>query len=143
VIRGQTTTSSLDASARVEHSIRDGLAEFERDGISWSLEYEERWIAGATNDTALEGASRDPLRAILGKEGVIAVENVPTQFSEDFGSFQEQVPGVMYYLGVSNSEMGWVGLPHSPGYVADEEAITVGARAMAAVMLDFLYSHSS
>ena len=143
VIRGQTTTSSLDASARVEHSIRDGLAEFERDGISWSLEYEERWIAGATNDTALEGASRDPLRAILGKEGVIAVENVPTQFSEDFGSFQEQVPGVMYYLGVSNSEMGWVGLPHSPGYVADEEAITVGARAMAAVMLDFLYSNPS
>jgi metal-dependent amidase/aminoacylase/carboxypeptidase family protein len=48
----------------------------------------------------------------------------------------------MYSLGVSNSEKGWVGLPHSPGYVADEASIEVGARAMAAVMLDFLHSSS-
>ena len=72
----------------------------------------------------------------------MVIENVPTQFSEDFGSFQEDVPGVMYYLGVSNSAKGWVGLPHSPGYVADEESITVGARAMAAVILDYLDTHS-
>ena len=78
----------------------------------------------------------------LGEDGVVTIENVPTQFSEDFGSFQEQVPGVMYYLGVSNSGKGWVGLPHSPGYVADEASIEVGARAMAAVMLDVLHSSS-
>jgi metal-dependent amidase/aminoacylase/carboxypeptidase family protein len=47
----------------------------------------------------------------------------------------------MYYLGVSNSERGWVGLPHSPGYVADEAAIEVGARVMAAVILDYLATH--
>jgi amidohydrolase len=140
VIRAQSTTSSLDASDRVERSIRDGLTDLERDGASWSLEYEQRWIAGAANDPALEAASLAPLRSILGEDGVVVIESVPTQFSEDFGSFQEQVPGVMYYLGVSNSEKGWVGLPHSPGYVADEESIEVGARAMAAVMLDFLYS---
>ena len=143
VIRGQSTTSSLDASARVERSIRDGLTDLERrDGVSWSLEYEERWIAGAANDPALEAASLAPLRSILGEDGIVVIENVPTQFSEDFGSFQEDVPGVMYYLGVSNSAKGWVGLPHSPGYVADEESITVGARAMAAVILDYLDTHS-
>lgn len=142
VIRGQSTTSSLDASARVERSIRDGLSDLESDGVNWSLEYEQRWIAGAANDPALEAASLAPLRSILGEDGVVVIENVPTQFSEDFGSFQEQVPGVMYYLGVSNSEKGWVGLPHSPDYVADEAAIEVGARAMAAVMLDLLYSSS-
>jgi len=140
VIRGQSTTSSLDASTRVERSIRDGLTDLERDGVTWSLEYEARWIAGAANDPALEAASLAPLRSILGEDGIVVIENVPTQFSEDFGSFQEQVPGVMYYLGVSNSEKGWVGLPHSPGYVADEGSIEVGARAMAAVMLEFLYS---
>ena len=141
VIRGSATTSSLDASARVEQSIRDGLTDLDRYGVSWSLEYEERWIAGAANDPALERESLAPLRSILGEDGVVAIENVPTQFSEDFGSFQMEVPGVMYYLGVSNSEKGWVGLPHSPGYVADERSIEFGARAMAAVMIDYLTSH--
>jgi amidohydrolase len=61
-------------------------------------------------------------------------------FSEDFGSFQERVPGMMFFLGVSNPEKGIVGMPHSPGYAADDEAIFVGARAMAAVLLDFLGS---
>ena len=144
VIRGQATTSSLDASARVEQSIRDGLTDLERrDGVSSSLEYEARWIAGAANDPALEAASLAPLRSILGEDGIVVIENVPTQFSEDFGSFQMDVPGVMYYLGVSNSEKGWVGLPHSAGYVADEESITVGARAMAAVILDYLETHQA
>ena len=143
VIRGSATTSSLAASARVEQSIRDGLKDLERDGVSWSLEYEERWIAGAVNDPALEGESLAPLRSILGEDGVVVIENVPTQFSEDFGSFQMDVPGVMYYLGVSNSEKGWVGLPHSPGYVADERSIEYGARAMAAVILDYLETHQA
>ena len=55
-----------------------------------------------------------------------------------FGFFQEMVPGVMFFLGVSNPEKGWIGMPHSPGYVADEEAIFTGASAMAAILLDFL-----
>ena len=50
------------------------------------------------------------------------------------------MPGVLFFLGVSNPEKGIVGMPHSPGYAADDEAIFVGARAMAAVLLDFLES---
>ncbi|HUV36324.1 MAG TPA: hypothetical protein VMX58_05245, partial [Patescibacteria group bacterium] len=61
--------------------------------------------------------------------------------SEDFGFFQDEVPGVMYYLGVSNSARGWIGMPHTPQYVADEESIFVGARVMFAVMLDYLVTH--
>lgn len=141
VIRGQATTSSPAVSARVEESIREGLAGLEPDGISWTLDYRERVIAGVTNDLKLERASRAPLRSVLGDSALLVLETVPTKFSEDFGSFQEQVPGVMYYLGVSNSEKGWVGLPHSPGYVADEAAIEIGARAMTAVILDYLETH--
>ena len=68
----------------------------------------------------------------------VPIESVPIAFSEDFGSFQDEVPGVMYFLGVSNPEAGTVGMPHSPDYVADEGSILVGARAMAAVILDWL-----
>ena len=63
------------------------------------------------------------------------MDRLPPAFSEDFGSFRERVPGVFFYLGVSNSARGWNGLPHSADYVADEAAITTGALAMAAVIL--------
>ncbi len=132
------TTSGPAASARVSEQIRRELVALEERGISSELRYEQGWIAGVQNDAGLEAAARGPLRSAVGEEGLVVLASTPTAFSEDFGSLQEQVPGVMYFLGVSNSERGWIGLPHSPGYVADEEAIFVGARAMAAVLLDVL-----
>ena len=69
---------------------------------------------------------------------MIDLTDVIPAFSEDFGSFQERVPGVFYFLGVANPAKGWVGMPHTPDYVADEAAMLVGARAMAAVILDRL-----
>jgi amidohydrolase len=140
VIRGSVTTTGPHVSEQVRTEIREGLEELRTGGIQYRLDYETRFTAGVTNDPELEAESRTPLRSVLGDTGLVELESVPTQFSEDFGSFQEQVPGVMYYLGVSNAEKGWVGLPHSPGYVADEESIEIGARAMAAVILDYLKS---
>ena len=72
-----------------------------------------------------------------------AMDGVFPAYSEDFGSLQDVVPGVMFLLGVSNSRKGWVGMPHSPGYVADEESIFIGAEAMAAILLDQLASGES
>ena len=74
----------------------------------------------------------------LGAGATVEIASIIPVFSEDFGSFQERVPGVFFFLGVSNPANGTVGMPHSPGYVADEGAILVGARAMAAVILDRL-----
>ena len=61
-------------------------------------------------------------------------------FGEDFSFFQQEIPGALFWLGVSNSEKGTVGLPHSPDYVADEGSIQVGARTMAAVILELLWA---
>ncbi|MBL8961945.1 MAG: hypothetical protein JNJ98_18935, partial [Gemmatimonadetes bacterium] len=80
------------------------------------------------------------IRAQLGAGAVRAVTGIVPAFSEDFGAFQERIPGVFYFLGVSNAARGWVGMPHAPEYVADEGALAVGARAMAAVLLDRLAS---
>jgi metal-dependent amidase/aminoacylase/carboxypeptidase family protein len=44
----------------------------------------------------------------------------------------------MYFLGVSNAGKGIIGMPHSPQFAVDEEAIFVGARTMAAVLLNYL-----
>ena len=66
------------------------------------------------------------------------VDGILPAFSEDFGSFQNEVPGVFFFLGVSNAAKGTVGMPHSPGLVADEGGIAFGTRAMATVLFDRL-----
>jgi amidohydrolase len=130
------TTSSLEASAGARRTIEQGLAALSADGATYDLDYRERVIAGVTNTPVLVEAANATARDLLGENAVLMLETMTPVFSEDFGSFQEEVPGVMYFLGVSNAERGWVGMPHSPDYVADEEAIFVGARVMAAVFLD-------
>jgi metal-dependent amidase/aminoacylase/carboxypeptidase family protein len=140
LVRATLTTSSREESARARRAIEAGLAELGREGLTLDLDYGERWIAGVTNEPDLVAAANASARTVLGEDAVIAVETMSPLFSEDFGSFQEEVPGVMYFLGVSISERGWDGMPHSPDYVADEEAIFVGAEAMAAVFFD-LFRH--
>jgi metal-dependent amidase/aminoacylase/carboxypeptidase family protein len=137
-VRATITTSSLEASREALRAIEGGLADLEREELTLNLEYGERFIAGVTNDPDLVEAANASARSVLGDEAVLMLETMSPLFSEDFGSFQEEVPGVMYFLGVSNSEKGWVGMPHSPDYVADEEGIFVGARTMAAVFFDLL-----
>jgi metal-dependent amidase/aminoacylase/carboxypeptidase family protein len=90
---------------------------------------------GATNDRALELRSRGVIRAVVGSEQLVVTTTVVPGFSEDFGHFQAVAPGVMFWLGVSNPERGTVGAPHSPDYVADDDAIHVGARAASALLL--------
>jgi metal-dependent amidase/aminoacylase/carboxypeptidase family protein len=138
IVHATLTTASREASSKARGQIEAALASFERDGLTLDLNYDERFVAGADNDPELVERADAAMKTVLGEDAVLRVPSVFTQFSEDFGSFQEQAPGAMYFLGVSNNAKGWVGMPHTPTYVADEEAIFVGARAMAAVILDLL-----
>lgn len=135
-IQGNVSIAGETMRAHIKNEIAEVLVTLEADGVTSTFEYAETNAAGVTNDVALEKAAQTPMRAILDNDGLVTLNSVPTGFSEDFGLFQKEVPGVMYFLGVSNSEKGWVGMPHSPNYVADEAAIVIGARAMAAVILN-------
>jgi metal-dependent amidase/aminoacylase/carboxypeptidase family protein len=135
-VRATFTTASRKASGQARSQIEASLAEFERNGLELELTYRERFIAGVENDSLLVEQADAAMKTVLGEHAVLRTQSVVTQFSEDFGSFQEQVPGAMYFLGVSNTAKGWFGMPHTPTFVADEEAIFVGAKAMAAVFLD-------
>jgi amidohydrolase len=122
----------------VKEKIRAGLDPLAARGISYAVDYVARTTPGVTNDAAIEQEARGPLRTVVGDAGLVLLPGIPAMFSEDFGFFQDEAPGVMYFLGVSNSSKGWLGLPHSPQYMADEESIFVGARGMAAVILSRL-----
>ncbi|MBK8247698.1 MAG: amidohydrolase [Gemmatimonadetes bacterium] len=139
-ISGTVSVASATSRARAQSLVTAGLAALMPMGVTIQGTYQAKAVAGVTNDSTLTTRATAAIRARLGADAVRAVTGIVPAFSEDFGSFQERVPGVFYFLGVSNSARGWVGMPHSPGYVADEGAIAVGARAMAAVLLDRLAS---
>lgn len=137
-VRASITTPTATASAQAREEIARRFSELTFANVTIDHTYEDRVIAGVTNTPALVERATRSVESVLGKGTVLPLEAVVPAFSEDFGSFQERVPGVMFFLGVSNTARGWVGMPHSPGYVADEEAISIGARAMARVLIDFL-----
>lgn len=137
-VQGSVNSASVEARAQAKQKILVGLEGLRSSNVSLAVEYDERLAPGVTNDTALMERGNTAIRAGLGQETVVTVPVAPPAFSEDFGFFQDVVPGVFWFLGVSNPAKGTVGMPHSPNYVADEGAILVAARAMTAVMLDRL-----
>jgi metal-dependent amidase/aminoacylase/carboxypeptidase family protein len=106
--------------------------------VTVRVDYRAKLMAGVTNDSMLTSRAVEALRRELGGAATLEVTQIIPAFSEDFGAFTDQVPGTYFFLGVSNSANGTVGMPHTPGYVADEGAILIGARAMAAVIIDRL-----
>lgn len=137
-LQGEVRVASAASRARTRTAITQGLSSVVAAGVTVAGTYEAMTIAGVTNDTVLADRAAEAARVALGASNVARVTTIPPAFSEDFGSFQARVPGVFFYLGVSNASRGWVGQPHAPEYAADERAIQVGARAMAAVLLDAL-----
>jgi len=137
-LEGIVTTASAESRASARATILRALNGLSMPGVTVVPTYREKAIAGVTNDSALVSRANARIAAVLGSGAVVSFPGAPPAFSEDFGSFQDEVPGVMYFLGVSNPAKGWVGAPHTPGYVADEAAILIGAKAMTAAILDVL-----
>ncbi len=141
VLTGMVRAGSEDARVRAREQIEQELAKIRRDGISFELHHQGLVLPDVVNDPDLVRGSLEAIRAAVGPTGLLEVNEVTPYFGEDFAHYQQRIPGAMYWLGVSNAEQGYNGYPHSPDFVADEEAIFVGARAMAAVLLNFLETH--
>lgn len=140
-VSANLTVSGPEAREAARTRLDAALEDLRLGGFSPAVEWRRR-VPGAFNDPALEASLRPALERAMGSGNVVVNSTLPTPFSEDFGWFTEVIPGVMYWLGVANAARGWSGLPHSPDYVADEDSIQAGARAMAAVILDRLRRES-
>jgi amidohydrolase len=87
------------------------------------------------NDRALTARVVPSLERVLGGAAVRLVE--PWSASEDFSFFANEVPG--FYFNLGTQRPGTVsGGHHAPTFRADDSAIPVGVRAMAALVLDYL-----
>jgi metal-dependent amidase/aminoacylase/carboxypeptidase family protein len=56
---------------------------------------------------------------------------------EDFSYFAKESPSVLLWLGIVPKGMDRTAI-HSPAFIADEESIPLGVKAMSSVILDYL-----
>ena len=59
---------------------------------------------------------------------------------EDFSFFQQRIPGLYFFLGVTPDgvDPATTAKNHSPHFFADERALPVGVRALTQLTLDYL-----
>jgi metal-dependent amidase/aminoacylase/carboxypeptidase family protein len=141
VYQADIVLASVAVRERLRARLTRELASLGVPNIGAVLDYQAGVTAGVTNDPGLVTRGNAAIRSALGDSAVRLTVSVLPAFSEDFGEFQRTVPGVMYFLGVSNTARGTAGMPHAPNYVADEGSILIGARAMASVVLSQLAGH--
>ena len=123
-----------DIHARVKH-IAEAIAS--ANGASAEVTIDTATTV-TLNDPVLTERTLPSLVRIAGKDKVRVSPRV--MIAEDFSYFQEQVPGVFFFVGVtpSDEDMSKAASNHSPRFFVDEAALVTGARALGAVAVDFL-----
>jgi amidohydrolase len=104
-------------------------------GATYTLEY----VEGAPvtyNDPKLTEASLAALRAVVGDR---VTTPAPQMAAEDFAYYQQRVPGFYYFLGVGNPAKKTTAMIHTEYFDLDEDALQLGVRSMATIVLDYLY----
>jgi amidohydrolase len=98
----------------------------------------EKAAAVTVNDPALTERMLPALRRAAGDNGLRQHQRV--MVAEDFSYFQQQVPGLFFFLGITprDQDMAQAASNHSPRFYVDESALVTGVRAITAVTLDFL-----
>jgi amidohydrolase len=91
------------------------------------------------NDPELTERMVPTLRRMAG-DGNVRVAAL-TGTAEDFAFYQQRVPGMFFFLGVTPPGVDPKTAPqnHSPLFFADESALPLGVRAMAHLALDYMF----
>ena len=90
------------------------------------------------NDPAVTEQMAPTLRRVAGSANVAVVNAVLG--AEDFSFFQQQVPGLFFWLGTrpKNETAEQAASNHSPLFYVGEDGLELGVRAMAHVAIDYL-----
>ncbi len=92
------------------------------------------------NDPALTERSLPALRSVAGTDKVRLVN--PVLGAEDFSVFQQNVPGLFFWVGTRPLDQTPEQAPsnHSPLFYVDESGLPLGVRALAHLAIDYLTS---
>ncbi|MCA1585661.1 MAG: amidohydrolase [Acidobacteria bacterium] len=91
------------------------------------------------NDPALTARMAPTLSRVAGADR--ARVGPLTGTAEDFSYFQQKVPGLFFFLGVTppDQDPAKAAQNHSPLFVADESALPVGVKALTNLALDYMF----
>jgi len=94
------------------------------------------------NDPDLTRWALPTLRRSAGEDAVS--EGVPITGAEDFSLYQQEIPGLFFFLGIvpEGTDPATAPANHSPLFYADEGALPVGVKTMASLAVDYLFEHS-
>lgn len=90
------------------------------------------------NDKKLAVSSMKTLARVYGDNLVMSDYGQIPYFNDDFAYFQQQVPGVYFFLGGSSKEKGIVAMNHAPNFGTDEECIRIGVRSFSSLIFERL-----
>ncbi len=116
---------------RIERVVA-GICEANR--ATYELSY-DRGAPVVDNDAVLARFAAESFARSLGPENVFEVD--PIMAAEDFADYQQEIPGVFFFLGVANTAKGWTDYVHTPTFRPDEAAIVAGVTAAASLLADF------
>ena len=90
------------------------------------------------NDPALSQQMLPTLQRVAGPQRLTAMPKLAG--GEDFSFFQQVVPGLFFFVGVTAPDIDPAVAPpnHSPRFRIDEDGLVVGVRALAQVACEFL-----
>ena len=90
------------------------------------------------NDPALTARMAPSLKRAA-RDGKVATVP-PVTSAEDFSFFQQKIPGLYFFLGVTPDgvDPATAAKNHSPLFFADEKALPVGVRALTQLTLDYM-----
>lgn len=151
-IHGGTRNNILAGAVRMEGTLRT-LDEGVREDVKTHMRRLVKGIAEANgttakldcfdagnpvtyNDPALTRRVVPSLQRVLGEANVNVAE--PQMGGEDFAYYQRVIPGFFYFLGVGNAAKGITAMQHTQDFDIDEDALVLGVKAMAALLLDYL-----
>ena len=91
------------------------------------------------NDPTLTAQMIPSIEKVLGKENVKEVNAVTG--AEDFSYFQQEIPGLYFFLGgasASSLESKPLSSHHTPGFTVDDSALIHGVKVMTTLTKDYL-----
>lgn len=123
-----------DIHARIKH-IAESIAEANHATAEVRV---DKAVPVTVNDPALTEKMIPTLKRIGGEGGSAVSGRV--MVAEDFSYFQEKVPGMFYFIGITpkDQDMAAAAPNHSPRFFIDESGLLQGTRSLAALAVDFL-----
>lgn len=139
-LAGTLRTHNKDVREKVHHlmeRIIDGITKAH--GATYTL----KWTSGYTignNDQAASDIAKEVVCDVCGEQNLI-LPKYPLFGSEDFSSYQEEVPGAFLFLGSGDKEKGTtIGL-HNSKFILDERVLKIGVNMHVGLIRKILMSN--